>query len=253
MDDLDFCGGELFDALLVMRNDRPELALRAGRNIDVSDHDADAVGQNLDQILDASGPQGRLDDADGATPVLKRHAALASITSPSCVSSRTGDAIDTLASRRHGVLAPSLATVLRTEHLRLTRRVEHNIWVVRMERTRHHGALRLDRMVEPLPRRTGVGATADRAGVSLRRYAEAGVDGRRILRRHPDVTTIGQRRKALHRHVLPMLALVMTREQAHARGDDRPRLALWVVADGVSIEHAFALEQRENFALQFGP
>ena len=57
MDDLDFGGGELFDALLVVRNDRPELALRAGRNIDVRDHDADAVGQNLDQVLDASGPQ----------------------------------------------------------------------------------------------------------------------------------------------------------------------------------------------------
>src|SRR5262249_44029362 len=70
---LDLGGGELLDALLVVRNDLLELTLRTGRDVDVGDDDADAVGQYLDQVLDAPGPQRRLDDADGATPVLERH------------------------------------------------------------------------------------------------------------------------------------------------------------------------------------
>src|SRR3954468_20427062 len=106
--------------------------------------------------------------------------------------SPAGDAVDALAGARHRVLAPALAAVLGAEHLRLTRGVEHHIGIVRMEVDRHHGALRLDPMIEALPGGARVGAAADRAGIALGRHAQAGIERRRILRRDADVSAIGQ-------------------------------------------------------------
>src|SRR5689334_11996983 len=89
------------------------------------------------------------------------------------------------------------------------------IWVSRMQRHRHDRSVDLH-LVKPSPRLPRVLAAIEPAVVARGGDAERRIDGLRVLRRHPHIAPVGDRREPLHLHVLPAPAAVGGAEQAHA-------------------------------------
>ena len=120
-----------------------------------------------------------------------------------------------------------------------------------MQADRHHRAVRLH-LVEALPGLADVLAAVERAVLRRGGDAQAGVERVRLLRRNLDVAAVGDRREAVHLHVLPGLALVAAAEQAHAhRDDDAVRIGR-ADADRVAVEHAFGFGVADDLALSCG-
>src|SRR5438876_7728439 len=116
--------------------------------------------------------------------------------------SGAGERIDVLHALGQAMLAPRAAAVLGAEDLAGAAHAVDALGVGRVQRDGHHGRLRLDAVVEALPRLAHVVAAVERAVLAARGGTEARVHHARILRTHADVAAVGERREAPHLHVL---------------------------------------------------
>src|SRR5262249_41357604 len=105
--------------------------------------------------------------------------------------SPTGDSVDVANTLGQPGFAPAAAAVLRPEDLAEPRHAVDLIGVARMDRHPHHCRLRLDSMVEALPGLANVVGALDRTVSPSRSRAKAGVHGLVIMRRNPDIATVG--------------------------------------------------------------
>src|SRR5262249_1485601 len=87
--------------------------------------------------------------------------AVASRTSRTTASLRTGQRIHILHALRQAMLAPRSAAVLGAEHLTRAADAVDTIGVRGMQGHRHHGGLRLHAVIEPRPRLTHVVAAIE--------------------------------------------------------------------------------------------
>src|SRR2546428_7764690 len=122
--------------------------------------------------------------------------------------SGAGERIDVLHALGQAILAPRAAAVLGAEDLAGAAHAVDALGVGRVQRDGHHGRLRLDAVVEALPRLAHVVAAVERAVLAARGGTEARVHHARIFGTHAEVAAVGERREAPHLHVLPVCAAV---------------------------------------------
>ena len=80
------------------------------------------------------------------------------------------------------------------------------VGILQVEGHRHHGAVRLDAVVEARPGLAEVAAAVKRAVRAAGGRAEAGVQCARLLGRDPHVAAVGERREPADLHVAPRRA-----------------------------------------------
>src|SRR5579863_8070727 len=85
---------------------------------------------------------------------------------------------------------PALAAVLGAEHLAAARRAVDLLGVARMGGDRHHGARRIEALVEARPGLAEIARAVEPAMLARRRDAEAGVEGARVVRRDANVAAV---------------------------------------------------------------
>src|SRR5580698_9363791 len=108
---------------------------------------------------------------------------------------------------------------MRTEDFTVARGDIDLLRIGMMQADRHQRAVRLH-LVEPLPGLANVAAAIERAVFRGRGNTQAGIKRVRILRRHLDIASIGEWRKAIHPQIFPGLALVLAAKDSHAYSKD---------------------------------
>src|SRR5262249_43617641 len=106
---------------------------------------------------------------------------------------------------------------------------------------RHHRRLCLDVVVEALPGLADIVAAVDRSVGAARRRAQTGIHDLGVVRRYPYIAAIGQRREAADLHILPMLAAVVTAEEAHAVGEKHGARRCRADCQRMAVEHSLDL------------
>src|SRR5439155_12109184 len=163
-----------------------------------------------------------------------------------------GERIDVLDAFRQAMLAPRAPAVLGAEHLARAADAIDAVGVGRVRRDGHHRRLRLDAVVEALPRLADVVAAVERAVLAARGGAEARVQHARVLRADADVAAVRQRREPAHLQVAPARAAVGTLEQPHADGGVRYARVRGREGHGVDVQHALDLGIAHDPALEVG-
>src|SRR5260370_36630963 len=127
-----------------------------------------------------------------------------------------GERIAALHAVRQAMLAPRAAAVLGAEHLTGAADAVDAVGVGRVQRDGHHRRLRLDAVIEALPRLADVVAAVERAVLAARGGAEARVQHARILRADTDVAALREPREPAHLQDARARAAVGTLQQPHA-------------------------------------
>src|SRR2546427_3054655 len=117
------------------------------------------------------------------------------------------------------MLVPAMAAVSGAEDLAAAGDAVDLVGIARMEGHTHHRGLGLEAVVEAPPAAAGILAPKKRPIRALRGRAEAGVQDARVVRRHPDVAAVAQRREPADLHVLPALAPVGAAKESLAHRD----------------------------------
>src|SRR6266850_2806183 len=164
--------------------------------------------------------------------------------------SGAGERIDVLHAFGQAMLAPGTSAVLGAEDLARTADAVDAVGIGRVQRDGHHGRLRLDAVVEALPRLARVVAAVERAVLAARGGAEARIHHARILRAHADVAAIDERREPADLHVAPAPAAVGALEQAHPDGGVRHARLRGREGDGVDVQHPLDLRVAHDPALE---
>src|SRR5271166_4134308 len=163
-----------------------------------------------------------------------------------------GHRVEVAGALRQPGLAPGAAAILRSEDLAEAGDAVDLVGVARMNRHAHHCRLGLDPVVEALPGLADIVAAIDRSVGAARRRAEAGVENFGIVRRDADIAAIGQRRKAVDLHVLPMRAAIVAAEETHAVGQEHGAGGGGAAGQRVAVEHALDLGLAADPAAVFG-
>src|SRR5262245_40378902 len=148
------------------------------------------------------------------------------------------------------VLLPALAAILGAEHLAAAGGAPDAVGIARAGRDDHPGAVDRHVVVDPLPALAEVLAAVERTGVALRRNAERGVHGLRIVRRDAHVAGVRQRREPADTQLHPAPAAVIAAEQAHAVGEEHRAGFRRADRERMRIHHALGFGVADDAALQ---
>src|SRR5258705_7605218 len=178
----------------------------------------------------------------------KRRYAAMSVIMP--LGSGAGRGVDVAHALGELVLAPGAAAIEGAEDLSVPRDAVHLVGAPRIQGHRHHGAVRLDAVVEARPGLSDVAAHVEGAVLAPGGRTEAGVEHPRILRRYPDVAAVREGGEAPHLHVLPVRAAVLAEEEAHAQSDEHRARPRRTDAQGVAVQHALDVRVAHDPALE---
>src|SRR5262249_18487723 len=123
-----------------------------------------------------------------------------------------GGGVDGLNAPRQATLPPGPTALPRAGHPTAPGGARELVGGPRMQRDGHHGALRLDAVVDAGPALAEIRGAVERAVLAAGGRAEAGIEHARVVGRHADVASVGERREATDLHVLPARAAILASE-----------------------------------------